>query len=229
MGKNEQFSSLSIYSTEIKSLRDIVLESLRESIITGKIKPGEHLKERQLAEAMGISTTPIKEALRILSHEGLVETYPRKGAYVSHMVETSIAEILMVRASLESLSARLCTDKIDEKGLRELEVQINRMEHIVRSKDTERLSLENTKFHQMIQQGAENPVIKQMLSVIVNYDNMFRKKALSLEMEVEEGFAEHRKIFEAIRDRDSELAEKRMKDHIMRTTTHVMKYLNIGG
>ncbi len=96
--------------SKIESLRDIATVSLRDAIISGTLKPGEHLKERDLSDKMGISTTPIKEALRILSYEGLVETVPRKGTYVSELVNSSIEEVLLLRANLEGLSAFLAAD-----------------------------------------------------------------------------------------------------------------------
>lgn len=220
-----KFTPLLVDTKQIKSLRDIVLESLRENIIAGKFKPGEHLKERELAEAMGISTTPVKEALRILGHEGLVETLPRKGTFVSEVVDTSIEEILMLKASLESLSARLAAKKISEAGLLEMERQINLMETLAKSKETEKLTKENTKFHMSIREAAKNPVIYKMLMNVVAFDNAFRKRALEFNLEIREGFAEHKKIFEAIKERNEESAEKRMKEHILRTAETVLNHL----
>src|SRR5699024_9298590 len=100
---------------------EIVVESLREAIVTGQLKPGEHLIERDLSEQMGISTTPIKEAFRILGNEGLVITIPRKGTYVSELVETNIKEVSMLRAVIEGLSAELAAVKINEEQIKKLD------------------------------------------------------------------------------------------------------------
>ncbi|WP_408010351.1 GntR family transcriptional regulator [Pseudalkalibacillus sp. A8] len=219
-------SLLTLNLNQIKSLRDIVIESLREAIIAGELKPGERLKERELAEKMGISTTPVKEALRILTHEGLVITLPRKGTIVSELVDTSIEEVLMLKASLEGLAANLAAKKISEKDLDRLRKQIKVMEQLAKQKDREELKKENTVFHTMIRDAAQNPVIQNTLKTVISFDKAFRARALKLNIEIREGFAEHKQIFEAIEARDSELAEKRMKDHINRTRENVMSHLN---
>ncbi|MBP1933873.1 GntR family transcriptional regulator [Ammoniphilus resinae] len=212
---------------EIKSLRDIVLESLRDAIISGELKPGEHLKERDLAGQMGISTTPIKEALRILGHEGLVETVPRRGTFVSTMVDSSVEELLMLKASLEGLSARLAAMKMSEEEMEDLRRQIQLMEKLSCAKEEKReqLTEENENFHVMIRAGAKNSIITQMIMNVVAYDQAIRKRALQFNVEVEEGFSEHRQIYEAIQERNAELAEQRMKNHIMRTAENVLKNL----
>jgi len=212
---------------EIRSLRDIVLESLRDAIISGILKPGEHLKERDLAGQMGISTTPIKEALRILSHEGLVETVPRKGTFVSSMVDSSLEELFMLKASLEGLSARLAAMKMSEEEMEELRRQIQLMEMLssTTEENREQLTKENENFHVMIRLAAKNSIITQMIMNVIAYDQAIRKRALQFNVEVEEGFSEHRQIFEAIQEKHPDLAEQRMKKHIMRTAENVLKNL----
>jgi DNA-binding GntR family transcriptional regulator len=225
MEKSSTLVKLAINPQDVKSLRDIALDSIREAIIGGDLKPGDHLKERDLAAAMGISTTPIKEALRILSHEGLVETLPRKGTYVSEMVDTSIEEVLMLKANLEGLTARLAASKITDKEITELEKQVELMENLSKQKDTERLTVENGRFHTLIRTFARNPFINQMLQNVITFDSAFRRRALKYSIEVEEGFSEHKMVFEAIKGRDPELAEIQMKKHIMRTAENVLKKL----
>ncbi|WP_421617067.1 GntR family transcriptional regulator [Brevibacillus sp. TJ4] len=219
---NENRHFLMIEAEKVKSIRDIAVESLREAIISGKLKPGDHLKERELSQAMGVSTTPIKEALRILGHEGLVETIPRKGTFVSELVNTTIEETLMLRASLEGLCARLAAIKITPEELKALEQKVTLMESL---KETapDQLVHENTAFHTMIRQIAKNPMIYNILLNISAFDTAFRKRALQYRVEVQEGYVEHREIFEAIRQGDPDLAEMRMKKHIMRTTENVLR------
>lgn len=219
---NENRHFLMIEAEKVKSIRDIAVESLREAIISGKLKPGDHLKERELSQAMGVSTTPIKEALRILGHEGLVETIPRKGTFVSELVNTTIEETLMLRASLEGLCARLAAIKITPEELKALEQKVTLMENL---KETapDLLVNENTAFHTMIRQIAKNPMIYNMLLNISAFDTAFRKRALQYRVEVQEGYIEHREIFEAIKQGDPDLAEMRMKKHIMRTTENVLR------
>lgn len=208
---------------DIKSLRQMVVESLREAIVTGQFKPGDSLKERELSKTMGVSTTPIKEAFRILEHEGLIQTIPRKGAFVSELADTSIHEIQMLRAAVEGVCARLVAVKATEEQLDALEAQIELMEELLNSDQTEQLVEENTNFHTMIRETANSPLLARVLLNVASFDKAFRKRALKDVREVKEGYAEHREIFEAIKSRDAELSEKLIKQHIMRTVEDVLK------
>lgn len=212
---------LALDTQNIKSLRDIVVEALREAIVSGNLKPGERLKERELSEVMGISTTPIKEAFRILGHEGLVVTIPRKGTFVSEVVNSTIEEVLMLRANLEGMAARLAAKKITTQELKALQDKIRLMESL-KGKDTDQLVQENTEFHELIRKAAKNPMLYNMLSNISAFDKAFRKRALKLEVEVHEGFNEHWEIFKAIKAKNPDLAEAKMKDHILRTAQNVL-------
>lgn len=119
----------------MKSLRELVVEKIREGIVSGYFKEGEHLKERDLSSMMGISTTPIKEAFRILENEGMLVTVPRKGTFVSEYASTSIEEILLLRASVESLCARLAALKMSDEELHELEKLVLIMEGLHKKKE----------------------------------------------------------------------------------------------
>lgn len=213
---------LSIKTEQIKSLREIVLESLREAIVTGQFKPGEHLKERELAEIMGVSTTPIKEAFRMLGYEGLVETIPRKGTFVSELAETSIQEVQMLRAAIEGLCAKLASIKLTEEHAGQLKKQIDYMEQLLSENKAEQLIEENTKFHQLIRDAANNPMISQILENISSFDQAFRKRALMEKNELYDGFTEHKQMYEAIISKNPDLAEAVTKQHILRTTQDVL-------
>ena len=214
---------LSMKTENIRSLRDIVVEKLREAIVSGHFKPGDHLVERELSELIGVSTTPIKEALRILGHEGLVETIPRKGTFVSELAETSIEEVQLVRSAIEGLAARLAALKATDEQLKRLEAQIHLMEGLLENEDVDQLIEENTNFHILIREIAGSPMISRMLLNIASFDKAFRKRALKVNEEKQGGYSEHREIYEAIKSKDPDLAEERMKRHILRTVTNVLK------
>ncbi|MDQ0338103.1 DNA-binding GntR family transcriptional regulator [Caldalkalibacillus uzonensis] len=219
-------SFLTIDHGQIKSLRDIALEAIKEAIVSGRFKPGDHLKERELSEMMGISTTPIKEALRILGNEGLVRTIPRKGTFVSELVNTSIEEILMLKAYLEGLCARLAAMKATDHELELLEEQVKKMESLLKSNNIEKLAEENTAFHVLIRQISKNPMIIKILENVSTFDKAFRKRALKYQIEAHEGLNEHKGIFEAIKSKNPDLAEFRMKKHILRTLDNVLRHLD---
>lgn len=223
MGIEEILTNATTKTKSISSLRDVALEFLRDAIFSGHYKPGDHLKERDLSELLGISTTPIKEALRILSHEGLVETIPRKGTYVAELADTSIEELMMVKAVLEGLAAKLAAIKIKKQELVVLEKHVKLMKQLTESKEIEQLVLANSKFHMLIREIAKNQFMFQTLNNVIAFDHSFRKRALKDDYEIEEGYQEHYEIFRAIKERKPDLAENLMKDHILRTVTDVLK------
>ncbi|MFS0788875.1 GntR family transcriptional regulator [Shouchella sp. 1P09AA] len=208
----------------VKSLREIAVEKIKEAIVSGYFLPGDHLKERELSQLMGISTTPIKEAFRILGNEGFVQTIARKGTYVSEYANTSIEEILLLRASIEGLCCRLAAMKMTDAEMERMEEQVQTMQKLKDSHQTEALIQQNTMFHEMIVKHAENGMIKNMLNNVRAFDQAFRKRALSYEKEVSEGYVEHAAIFQAIKQRDGALAEQLMKDHILRTTEFILSH-----
>ena len=109
---------------EYLPLRDIVFQTLRNAIITGELQPGERLMETQLAEKLGVSRTPIREAIRKLELEGLVIMVPRKGAQVAQFTEKDIQDVLEVRAALESLAAKLACKRMDDRSFLKLQLAI---------------------------------------------------------------------------------------------------------
>lgn len=223
MSLDEFIEKTTMKTKNIQSLRDVALDFLREAIYTGYYKPGHHLKERELSELLGISTTPIKEALRVLSSDGLVETVPRKGTYVAELVDTSLEEFMMVKAVLEGLAAKLAAEKITDEELEVLEKQVNLMKKLKEMKVTEQLVEANEKFHELIREAAKSPIMFQTLNGVLAFDHAFRKRALQDEFEVEEGFQEHFHIFQAIKAKVPEVAEELMKNHLMRTVKYVLK------
>lgn len=111
-----------------KPLRDVVFESLRKAIVEGSLKPGQRLMEVQLAEQLGVSRTPVREAIRKLELEGFVIMLPRKGAYVADMSVKDIIDVLEVRSALEGLAANLAAERMDEKeveNLKEISESLN--------------------------------------------------------------------------------------------------------
>ena len=116
-------------------LRDVVFNTLREAILKGELKPGERLMELQLAERMGVSRTPIREAIRMLEQEGLAVTIPRKGAEVARMTEKDMEDVLEIRAALDELAVQLACDEITEEQVKNLKVAMRGFEESIRTGD----------------------------------------------------------------------------------------------
>ena len=120
---------------EYLPLRDVVFNTLRQAILRGELKPGERLMEIQLANKLGVSRTPIREAIRKLELEGLVLMIPRKGAEVAEITEKNLRDVLEVRGALEELAVQLACDRIDKEGIRNLKKSAKEFEAVLDSDD----------------------------------------------------------------------------------------------
>ena len=203
----------------------MAMESIRESIVKGDFEPGQRLNERELSAAMGISTTPIKEALRLLEQMGFVKTRPRKGTFVSDVVNSSLSEIFMIRANLEGLAARFAATKITPECTHTLKTLLAEMKELAAEGNAEKLEPLNTSFHAAIHEFAENPMLTQALANILSMDRAFRKRALQYQGELELGFFEHQGIGDAVCSGNAEFAELRMRSHILRTAEKVLHHM----
>ncbi|MEK3720422.1 GntR family transcriptional regulator [Paenibacillus sp. FSL H8-0034] len=206
---------------QTKSIRDVVYERLKDAIISEQYKPGHHLKERELAKLYGISTTPLKEALRRLEQEGLVTTSARRGTFVSSDIMNSVEEINWARSALEGVAARLAALKISDDEISQLGAVVEQMKQFTESKDAEKLLILNADFHKMIRTCAKNNYIFQQIEAIHSFDRSFRRKALSHVEELERGFQEHVQIYRQICARNADGAEHAMISHIRRTIVFV--------
>ena len=135
---------------EYLPLRDVVFNTLRQAILRGELKPGERLMEIQLANKLGVSRTPIREAIRKLELEGLVLMIPRKGAEVAEITEKSLRDVLEVRRALEELAVRLACDKISEEKIQELKEAAEYFQSTLKSGDITKIAEADVKFHDVI-------------------------------------------------------------------------------
>jgi DNA-binding GntR family transcriptional regulator len=203
---------------DVRSLRDRAYDDIREAILTGALRPGDRIKERDVAAQMGISTTPVKEALRRLEQEGLVVSQPRRGAVVGPLVLTPPAEILQIRADLEGYAARLAAEKMSAGQKAVLMRELEALESLaVDSADDRALVAEATSaFHHSIRHGADNVFLERFLSTLAPFDRTIRIKSTLDPDEWTLDRAEHRSIVDAIVAGDGEAAERVMHEHIHR-------------
>ena len=141
-------------------LRDVVFQTLRGAILKGDLKPGERLMELQLASKLGVSRTPIREAIRMLEQEGLAVTIPRKGAEVAKMTEKDMEDVLEIRLSLEGLAVRLSCEKITPAALQELKVAMEDFEAKTRSGQFVEMAKADVKFHEILYKASNNPKLQ---------------------------------------------------------------------
>lgn len=197
-----------------KPLRELVFESLREAIIQGRLKPGERLMEMQLADEMGVSRTPVREAIRKLELEGFVVMIPRKGAYVSGISVKDIVDVFEVRAALEALAAGLAAERITDEELEELERSLVQTTEIS-DKDNIGAIVENdTNFHDLIYKACRNERLVQIITHLKEQIQRFRTTSLSQPGRLRDALVEHRAIVEAISDRNIEMSQNLAREHI---------------
>lgn len=140
-------------------LRDVVFNTLREAILKGDLKPGERLMELQLASKLGVSRTPIREAIRMLEQEGLAVTVPRKGAEVAKMTLKDMEDVLEIRDTLDELAARVACSRISEEQLERLKQIKKQFEDSLQTKDVKKIAQADVKFHDVIYEADRKSVV----------------------------------------------------------------------
>jgi len=203
-----------------KPLREIVFESMREAILSGVLQPGERLMEIQLAEEMGVSRTPVREAIRKLELENFVVMIPRKGAYVAGVSSKDVADVFEIRSALEGLAAGLAAERITEDELEQMErvlfYRANEGEL-----DLEQIVKSDTDFHALVYKASRNDRLIQILENLREQIQRFRATSLAVPGRNKLALEEHRMIVEALRNHDSEEAQALAMAHIV-TAENVM-------
>jgi DNA-binding GntR family transcriptional regulator len=206
----------------LKGLREHVHDLLRRAIIAGELPSGAILNERQMAEQLGVSTTPLKEALRRLEGEGLVVTEPRRGIRVTFDAAQA-EEMALARAALESMIARMAATRIDDSGVERLRAIVEQMAEATAASATDDLITLNEFFHDAIHEISRCNYLHRILVGQRVYVHTARKFILSDPAERIRALAEHRAIFNALARRDSEAAEREMRDHVIRSARQHVK------
>ena len=183
---------------EYLPLRDVVFNTLRQAILRGELKPGERLMEIQLANKLGVSRTPIREAIRKLELEGLVLMIPRKGAEVAEITEKSLRDVLEVRRALEELAVQLACEKITKEEIRELERVAKEFQQVVNSSDITEIAEVDVCFHDIIYTATDNQKLIQLLNNLREQMYRYRVEYLKRDGVFPQLIAEHEAIIRHI-------------------------------
>lgn len=202
-------------------LRDVVFNTLREAILKGELKPGERLMELQLASKLGVSRTPIREAIRMLELEGLAVTVPRKGAEVAKMTEKDMEDVLQIRKALDELAVGLACDNIQESDLEELQNALKNFEASTRGHDVKKIAQADVEFHDAIYQLANNPKLVNMLNNLREQMYRYRVEYLKNEDMYPTLIREHEEIFECLKKKDREGVVRIMGSHVVNQEVRV--------
>jgi DNA-binding GntR family transcriptional regulator len=205
------------------TVRDHVYRTVRSAILSGSFETGEKLNERGLAEQFGVSTTPVKEALRQLETEGLVEALPRRGVVIRFSSQWA-EEMILARAALESMIAHLAAKRIDRQTKAELQSVADLMKKATASGDADRLIELNEMFHDHIHHGSRCTYLAKLIERQQFYDASIRRVIHLDPAERQKALEEHLGIAKAIISGDADLAERLMRDHVVRSGD---TYLNI--
>ena len=199
---------------EYLPLRDVVFNTLRRAILRGELKPGERLMEIQLANKLGVSRTPIREAIRKLELEGLVLMIPRKGAEVAEITEKNLRDVLEVRCALEELAVQLACDRIDADGLKELRAAADTCRRVLDSDDITQIAQADVDFHDVIFKATDNQRLIQLLNNLREQMYRYRIEYLKKKECYPQILQEHQEIIESIAGRDKDRATNVTGIHI---------------
>lgn len=203
------------------SLRGRVFNKIREDILAGVYKENEELKENTLGQELGVSRTPVREALRQLELEGLVTIIPNKGAYVSGITRKDIQDIYAIRSYLEGLCARWACEHITNAQIEALDEILYLSEFHARRSHHEQLVELDNKFHELIYMASGSKILNHVLSDFHHYVERIRKITLSSTSRATKSNKEHAAILDAIKQRNGELAETLAHQHIMNTIKNI--------
>ena len=198
--------------TDLRPIRDIVYESLRAAVMKAQLAPGDRLVETQLAEQLGVSRTPVREALRMLEQDGLVVTAPRRGTIVAGLRKEDAIEIYELRAVLEGLGARLAANNVTARELKQLR---NRLEKMQPQPGPNAGYLRaHAEFNEILIGASRSKRVAQLIDTFAGQLRSLRGVSLSTRERQEQAWNEHVAIVDALESRDSQRAEELARQHV---------------
>lgn len=212
---------------EFLPLRDVVFNTLRKAILTGQLKPGDRLMEVHLAKRLGVSRTPIREAIHKLEQEGLVTMIPRRGAEVARITERSLQDVLEVRRALDELSVELACERITAEQIGELTKACEQFEQATHSGDTAAVAKADVAYHDIIVKAAGNRRLQQLVNNLA--EQMYRYRFVYLKdiSQHEMLVKEHQEILQYIRKRDKEGASQAARKHIDNQENSIIRQIRL--
>ncbi len=197
-----------------KPLRELVCESIRQAIINGVFRPGERLMEIQLADEMGVSRTPVREAIRKLELEGFVVMIPRRGTYVADISIKDLAEIFEIRTCLDVLAAGLAAERITDEELVTLNEYLNAIGQHAASMDMNKIVELDTAFHDVLYTASRNERLRTIINNLREQMTGIRGRSMSYPGRLVETMDEHRLLVDSISARDVERAQHAARTHL---------------
>ena len=197
-----------------KPLRELVCEKIRQAITTGIFKSGERLMEIQLAEEMGVSRTPVREAIRKLELEGFVVMIPRRGTYVADISIKDITEVYEIRTALDVLAAGLAAERISDEELEEMQRLLVEIGQHIEEGNIDKIVETDTAFHDVLYQASRNERLVNIISNLREQITTLRGRSMHYPGRLTNTLEEHRAIVDSMAQRDVEKAKKAVRDHM---------------
>jgi len=210
-------------------LNQKIYKIIKSQILEGNLEPGTKLVGEKLAEQMGVSRTPIREAIKWLAVEGFVKNIPGHGAFVNGVSIKDLKEVLQVRGVLEGLAAKLAIEVIKDEQIKELEKIIKEMDYNAKEKNLSAFSACSQKLQELIIDISGNSQLKKIRKIICDQTHRYRIRSLSSPKRLEHSFKEHKDIFEAIKNRDPEMADKLSKQHTENVFQNILAHVTTKG
>lgn len=207
-----------------KSLRGQVFDKIRSDILNGKYKRGEELVESSIGKELGISRTPVREAIRQLELEGLVQLVPNKGAFVTGISEKDVRDIYLIRARLEGLAARMAAKNITPELLDAMEETVVLSEYHAKKEHYEQVCEMDSKFHKLLYKASGSRILEHTLTDFHQYVQRVRMASIMKKRRMEKSNDEHDAILTAIREHNEEKAELVATRHISNTVENLKNY-----
>ncbi len=216
-----------LLSQQSLSLSDTVFQKLEERILSGVYKDGENLTEVKISQELGVSRTPVREALKQLAKDGLIEIVPNKGAVVVPFSEKDITDIYEIRMKIEGLASRKTAIQITDEQIKELREVVDLQEFYASRLSEENIKKLDSVFHQKIYEFTGSKIYEQILSILHHKIKMFRKTSMASNGRAATAVQEHREIFEAIANHNPDLTEKLVIEHITNARDNLTKTFKV--
>jgi len=213
-----------------RSMGDVAYAYLKQAIVKGDIPPGQRLIENQLSAQMEVSRVPVREAVKKLEQEGLVERSGGRGFVVKGLTREEIEETLGIRALLESYAAYLATEHITEAILKKLEdsIQAYKATFTKKGNNTDKLMQLNTQFHEIIYKAAGSGKLYSLINSFRDAIHRYRRPLLACEHYAQVSLKDHEEMVKAMRKKDKKKVEALVRKHILRGMDIIIQELDAG-
>lgn len=206
---------------ENKSLTSLIFDRIREDILNGRYLTGDKLVEIKLADELGVSRTPVREALKQLELDGLVDNIPNRGVVVKGISQDDIDDILTIRLCIEGLVGQWAAERILDEEVKELEEIFDLMEFYTSKGDVDKIFELNTKFHETLYKATKSRYLEGVLKDFQLFIKSSRNNSLKTEGRLLTALEEHRNILEAIKDHDRENTRISLVKHISESNENI--------